>query len=319
MKIFDAHCDVLSKLLEDPRLDFIQEKDRLDVTLERMLESKIGFQNFAVYLPASFAGEFRHVLQSIDLFYERILSNRQIHLIQTQEDLRHAHNNGLIGALLSLEGVDALQGNITYLRILYYLGVRSIGITWNYANWAADGVLEQRQGGFTEQGMNLITECNRLGMILDVSHLSEKAFWELLSRSDKPFIASHSNSSRICPKLRNLHDDQITSIIRTGGVMGLTFVPSFVHAEEPVTMDRLLSHIDHICSLGGSRSIGFGSDFDGIKEKIAGLEHAGKYHQLIELLQKNYSEEDVEHFLYKNWYHFYMDHLPSHHRIGERE
>lgn len=311
MKIFDAHCDVLSKLLEDPELDFRQEKDRLDVTLDRMLESNIGFQNFALYLPAKFSGNYRHILESIDLFHERILSNRQIRGIRTKNDLKLAQSEGRIGALLSLEGVDALQGNLTYLRILFYLGVRSVGITWNYANWAADGVLEPRKGGFTSQGLKLIRECNRLGMILDVSHLSETAFWELASQSEKPFIASHSNATHICPRLRNLNDAQITSIIQTGGVIGITFVPSFVHAEEPAAMEHILFHIDHICSLGGSRHIGFGSDFDGIKEKITGLEHAGKYDRLVDLLQKHYSEQDVERFIYKNWYDFYMDHLPE--------
>ncbi|RED30658.1 dipeptidase [Paenibacillus sp. VMFN-D1] len=311
MTIFDAHCDVLSKLLEHPQLDFAHEQDLLDVTLERMQKSGIRFQNFAVYLPEKYAGEFRYVLESIDLFHERVLASGPIHFIRSKEDLEYAEKNGLTGALLSLEGVDALQGNLAYVRILHHLGVRSIGITWNYANWAADGVMESRRAGLTEKGRQLIQECNRLGMILDVSHLSEKAFWELASLSAKPLVASHSNAGKICPRRRNLSDEQIGSIIRADGVIGVTFVPPFVHAEEPVTMDRLLAHIDHICSLGGRRHIGLGSDFDGIREKIIGLEHAGKYHDLVNLLQKHYSEEDVEGFICGNWYRFYLKHLPA--------
>jgi membrane dipeptidase len=251
------------------------------------------------------------VLRSIDLFHERILSNPQMYFIRSKEELQASRERGLIGAMLSLEGVDALQGDLTYVRILFYLGVRSIGITWNYANWAADGVMEPRQGGLTTKGRNLIKECNRLGMLLDTSHLSEKGFWELIGLSDKPVIASHSNASKIRQHPRNLDDEQITAIIRTGGVMGVTFVSPFVYTGEPVTMDKLLLHIDHICSLGGSRHIGLGSDFDGIKEWITGLEHIGKYNNLIELLLKHYSEEDVEHIIYKNWYNFYLKHLPE--------
>lgn len=311
MKIFDAHCDVLSKLLENPKLDFVHENRLLDVTLDKMIESDIGIQNFAIYLPEQFSGEFRQVLRSIDLFHERILSNPQMHFIRSKDELQAARERGLIGAMLSLEGVDALQGDLTYVRILFYLGVRSIGITWNHANWAADGVMEPRKGGLTTKGKSLIKECNRLGIILDTSHLSEKGFWELIELSDKPNIASHSNASKIRQHLRNLNDEQITSIIRTEGVIGVTFVSPFVYPGEPVSMDKLLPHIDHICSLGGSRHIGLGSDFDGIKEWITGLEHAGKYYQLVELLQKHYSEEDVEHFVYKNWYNFYLKNLPE--------
>jgi membrane dipeptidase len=311
MKIFDAHCDVLSKLLENPCLDFLNEEKLLDVTLERMNESGISVQNFAIYLPERFPKEFRYVLECVDLFHQRILSHQQMYFIKSKNDLQLAAEGNRIGALLSLEGVDALQGDLTYVRTLFYLGVRSMGITWNHANWAADGVMEPRKSGFTAKGRSLIAECNRLGMILDVSHLSEKGFFELIELSDKPFIASHSNANQICTHLRNLQDEQITAIIQTGGVMGITFVPRFVRTEETVAMDKILLHFDHVCSLGGSRHVGLGSDFDGIDRWIIGLEHAGKYDQLVNLMLKHFSEDDVEHFFYKNWRKFYAKHLPE--------
>jgi membrane dipeptidase len=311
LKIFDAHCDVLSKLLENPELDFAHGREGLDVTLEKMLSAGICVQNFAVYLPQRWSSEFKHVLESIDLFNERILSHTQMRFIRTKSDLRLTLNGDRIGALLSLEGVDSLHGNLAYLRILYHLGVRTVGITWNRANWAADGVLEPRKGGFTSAGVDLIKECNRLGLIMDVSHLSEKGFWELIEASCKPVIASHSNVSKISPRLRNLSDVQIGSIIKTGGVMGITFVPPFVSVEQPVSIDQILLHIDHVCALDGKRHIGFGSDFDGIQEWIVGLEHAGQYDRLVNLLLKHYREEDVELFVFGNWFRFYMEHLPD--------
>lgn len=311
MNIFDAHCDVLSKLLENPELDFAHAHEGLDVTLDRMLESGIKVQNFAVYLPERWSGDFKHVLECVDLFHERILVQSPMHFIRTKSDLRLVRNGDRVGALLSLEGVDSLQGNLTYLPLLYHLGVRTVGITWNRANWAADGVLETRNGGFTAAGRDLIRECNRLGLIMDVSHLSEKGFWELVEASRKPVIASHSNAKSISNRLRNLTDDQIGSLVHSGGVIGITFVPPFVSTVEPVPMDRILHHIDHVCALGGKRHIGFGSDFDGIREWIVGLEHAGHYDRLVNLLLKHYSDEDVERFLYGNWYRFYMEHLPE--------
>ncbi|MHA6485204.1 dipeptidase [Paenibacillus sp. strain BS8-2] len=310
MRIFDAHCDVLSKLLQNPELDFANGQEGLDVTLNRMLSSGICVQSFAVYLPQRWSREFTYVLESIDLFYERILSLPQMKIIRTQSDLRIALNGDRIGAMLSLEGVDSLHGNLAYLRILYHLGLRTVGITWNRANWAADGVLEPRKGGFTSAGMDLISECNRLGLIMDVSHLAEKGFWELIEASRKPVIASHSNASAISPRLRNLSDDQIRALIQRDGVIGITFVPPFVSTEQLVSLDQLLLHIDHVCALGGKRNIGFGSDFDGIQEWITGLEHAGQYDRLVNLLLKHYKEEDVEHFVYGNWSRFYLEHLP---------
>ncbi len=311
MAIIDAHCDVLNKLLVHPELDFVRGQEGLDVTFERMQKSGIRVQNFAVYLPERWSAEFRYVLESIDLFHERVLSLPQMRFIRTPSDLRLSMDGDRIGALLSLEGVDSLQGNLAYLRILFHLGVRIVGVTWNRANWAADGVLEPRKGGFTAAGMDLIKECNRLGMIMDVSHLSEKGFWELLESSRKPVIASHSNASAISPRLRNLSDDQIRSLIRTGGVMGITFVPPFVSEEQPVPIDRILRHIDHVCALGGRCHIGFGSDFDGIKEWIVGLEHAGRYDRLVNLLLRHYREEDVELFLHGNWFRYFMKQLPD--------
>lgn len=102
--------------------------------------------------------------------------------------------------------------------------MRFLGITWNYANWAADGVLEQRNGGFTEKGRMLIEWCNDSGMLLDVSHLSQAGFWELADLSTRPFIASHSNAAAICGHVRNLNDEQIKALIAMDGRMGLTFI-----------------------------------------------------------------------------------------------
>lgn len=316
MRIFDAHCDVLSKMLENPGLDFAHGREGLDVTLDRMLAAGIRAQNFAVYLPERLAGDFKHVLESVDLFHERVLAEPRMRFVRTKADLRLAQAEDRIGALLSLEGVDALNGNLSYLRILFHLGVRTVGITWNRANWAADGVLEPRNGGFTAAGKDLIRECDRLGLIMDVSHLSERGFWELIEASARPLIASHSNAKAISPRMRNLTDAQIEALARKGGVIGITFVPPFVGGEEPVPMERLLHHLDHMCALVGARHIGFGSDFDGIREWLVGLEHAGHYDRLANLLLKHYREEDVELLLYGNWSRFYLEHLPDSRELG---
>jgi membrane dipeptidase len=310
MKIIDAHCDVLSKMLQYPGIEFT-DGSQLDVTLPRLKEADMLMQSFAIYLPEKIHPSFDDVLQCVEIFYRKVLIHPGMRMIRSRTDLINASANGQIGAMLTLEGVEGLMGNFNYLRILYYLGVRSIGITWNYANWAADGVLEKRQGGFTEKGRKLVRECNDLGIIVDVSHLSEKGFWELAEMSDKPFIASHSNALEICPHPRNLNNNQIKAIIQAGGNIGITFVPWFISSNGMVGMSQILSHIDHICSLGGATHIGFGSDFDGTERWVNGLEHPGKYIDLGNMLSKHYTDAEVKGFLWGNWYDFYLKNLPD--------
>jgi membrane dipeptidase len=312
MKIIDAHCDVLYKMFLNRELDFFAGDPRLDVTYPGLKKAGVALQFFAIYLPDSLASPtFDHILEYIDLFHRNILTRDDVIFVKNAQDLQNALGQNKPGALLSLEGVDGLEGNLAHLRILYYLGVRAVGITWNYANWAADGVMEPRKGGFTSKGRQLIQECHRLGMIVDVSHLSVKGFWELAEMSDEPFIASHSNAYAVCPHPRNLSDEQIREIIRRGGVIGVTFVPKFVYAASPPSLHHILLHIDHICGLGGGRNIGFGSDFDGIDTYIPGLEKVEAYERLVNELVKHYPADLVERLLYKNWQHFLEKQLAS--------
>ncbi len=125
------------------------------------------------------------------------------------------------------------------------------GITWNYANWAGDGVLEQRNAGLTNKGREMIRYCNKLGMLLDVSHLSESGFWEVMEQSDTPPVASHSNARYVQNHVRNLLDEQIRALIARDGRIGLVFYPPFVKDGADVRAEDLLPHIEHICSLGG--------------------------------------------------------------------
>ncbi|MBU5441843.1 dipeptidase [Paenibacillus sp. MSJ-34] len=314
--VIDFHCDVLSKMLFDPAIRF-EEDEKLDVSLAKLIQGGVGAQCFAVYLSERLGPpRFDDILRSIDLFRRRIVANPAMKWIRSQEDWieweqEASSGNKRIGALLSLEGADGLEADLTKLRICSYLGVRFLGITWNYANWAADGVQEARKGGFTAKGRRLVQECNRLGMLMDVSHLTERGFWQLAEWAEKPFIASHSNAYAVCPHPRNLRDEQIKHIIGMDGRIGITFVPSFVAAGKRAAVDDILRHIDHVCALGGERHIMFGSDFDGIEEWVEGLEHAGQYAQLRDSLSRHYRQELVERFLHGNASAYLKAYLPS--------
>jgi membrane dipeptidase len=148
-------------------------------------------------------------------------------------------------------------------------------------------------------------------MLLDVSHLAPAGFWELAERSRRPFIASHSNSAAICGHPRNLSDEQIEALIAMDGRMGITFVPWFVRDGGDAKAEDILRHIEHVCALGGSKQLMFGSDFDGIDAWVEGLEHPGKYAGFTELLLRHYPEEDVKGWLYENALSFLKTNLPS--------
>ncbi|SDC88803.1 membrane dipeptidase [Paenibacillus sp. UNCCL117] len=312
MIVIDGHCDALLKMYEDPSLDFFSSgPSGLDVTYPRMCRSNIKVQFFAIYLSERIKNpRFDHYLEYADLFHRTIAAGGRVRPIKTRRDLEAVMNGPERGALLTLEGADALQGNPLYLRTLYQLGVRLIGTTWNYANWAADGVLEPRQAGFTRQGKSFIKQCNELGIVLDASHLSVRAFWDLAECSNKPFVATHSNSKAVCGHPRNLDDDQIRELIRIGGRIGLTFVPWFV-AAQGASITGLLKHIDHILSLGGAGALTLGSDFDGIDRWIPQLEHAGQFDRLALELYKRYPDDIVEGILHANWHSFLMEQLPA--------
>jgi membrane dipeptidase len=310
--IVDGHCDVLLKLFLHPQLDFYKEEKELDASYPRLKAGGVKLQLMAVYMPERLTHpSIRDVMHFIDIFRQKVIRPGVVEAVRSKADLRRVLAGGQLGAMLTLEGVDALEGDLTGLRTCYELGVRCVGITWNWANWAADGVLEPRKGGFTRKGRKLIEECDRIGMTLDVSHLSETGFWELAELSRKPFIASHSNVKELCPHPRNLDNRQIETIVQAGGLIGITFVPYFVRSLPPVTPADLLRHIDHIAAHGGARSIAFGSDFDGIEQWITGLENAGKYETIAEELYKHYSAEDAELFLHGNWTRFLMERLPE--------
>ncbi|WP_160038435.1 MULTISPECIES: dipeptidase [Paenibacillus] len=322
--VIDFHCDVLSKMREDSNIAF-EDGAELDVTYERMRQGNVMLQCFAMYLPESWGiPRYEFVLDQIDAFKTRVMpageGMRWLKWKEDAEELEKASKapNGplhLPWGMLSVEGADGFEGNLYYVRMCYELGVRFLGITWNYANWAADGVLEQRNGGFTEKGKKLIELANETGLLLDVSHLSEAGFWELTERTVRPFIASHSNAKAVCNHPRNLTDDQIRAIVAMNGRIGMTFVPWFVRAKGegavPVRPEELLPHIEHICSLGGENSLMIGSDFDGIDSWIEGLEHSGKYPDFAELLCRHYPEGTVRKWFSGNALSYLTAYLPK--------
>lgn len=315
--IIDNHCDVLYQLYTYPDKDFQHTQadaniNPLAVNLQYLKQADVRLQCFAIYIDDAIPQRsFQHIQAYIQLFHERILKHPSMMAIRNSTEMSLSFEKGKIGAMLTLEGVDALQGQVDDVELLFQLGVRCIGITWNYANWAADGVLEPRQAAFTKKGRQLINRCEQLGIILDCSHLCEPAFWELCEQTHRPFIASHSNAYAQCRHPRNLRDEQIVAIKNKGGMIGLTFVPQFLVEDGEASREDLLKHIDHFASLGLDKQITLGSDFDGTDAVVEGLEHMGQLVGLKDWLLKYYDIDFVEGLMWRNAFCFYQNHLPT--------
>ncbi|MBB6635311.1 dipeptidase [Cohnella thailandensis] len=311
-RVLDLHCDVLYKLQKDPKLNMHPEgQGKLDVTRARLEEGSVAAQVFAIFVPEDEPMEPQTALHQAELFWSKVLTEPGVKLIRSSADLEEARRTGAMGALLSLEGVDCLRGQWWSLRLLHRLGVRLLGMTWNRANWAADGAMEPRGGGLTKAGRQLVKECESLGILIDVSHLSERGFWELKELATKPFFASHSNAKAILNHPRNLSDEQLRALIEADGLIGVTFVPYFLTKEPVARIDDVLRHVEHICGLGGANHLAFGSDFDGIELYVDGLAHPGQYPDLADALLKRYPESLVNGFLSGNATRYLSDNLPK--------
>lgn len=299
----DGHCDTLTAIHKQNRA-FDNRSDRGQLDLPRMQEGGINVQFFAAFIAPKYKdAALKRCLQLIDVFYEEILRDQSaVALALNTEDIYRITRAGKIAALLSIEGGEALTGDISVLRTFYRLGVRSLTLTWNGRNELGDGVGEgTAAGGLSLFGRSVVQAMNDLGMLIDVAHLSHRGFWDVAKTSSQPFAATHANCRAVCDHPRNLDDAQIEYLAQSGGIIGLTFVPEFVDREDP-GLATFVRHVDHIASRFGTGCIGLGSDFDGMDKVIPGLHDATCRPQLVKvLLDHGYSHEQIAGIMGGNW------------------
>ncbi|RKQ88387.1 dipeptidase [Brockia lithotrophica] len=340
MPIADAHADVLYRLWQLRRYRLLREEDaevrweegELHVTPARLREGDVRLLFAPIYLPpfAVSEGGFAAALEQVDLFYCSLLgdppgdgrgdapasaartSNPEGGegvwprvFLRSPSDLARVEREGGAALLLALEGLDAVGGNLTYLRTLLRLGVRSVGLTHNPANLAADGAGEPRGGGLTRFGLAALEEIVRFGALVDVAHLSERGFWDVVRFFEErgarvPPVATHANVWALRPHPRNLRDEQLLALKRLGGGVGITFVPAFLTDAPEADLTDVLRHVEYALALLGDEHVFFGSDFDGIDRTPRGLEHAGCWGHLLDELHRRYPQETVERITWGN-------------------
>jgi len=342
---FDAHCDTVMKVL-DAGEDFLRPGGTKHISFPEMIQADVRVQIFACFVLSSRhpGAEFERACQMIDTVVEMAAStDGELRIIRTSNDLQEALGGGLRAGILSLEGADPLVGeDAETVREFYERGVRSLIFAWQ--DNAFSGTAFGSNTPLTEQGRRLLGLCEELGIVVDVSHLSDTAFEEVVNLSGKPFVATHSDCRALCPSLRNLTDDMIRILADRGGVMGINLSPAFLDpdfadAAGPLyeastqqgtspeeqrklreqmlaiprpSLDWVARHVLHAINVGGEDCVGFGGDLDGIGQTPAGIATVADYDKFIPLLRgAGLSETQIKKVCYGNFTRVFSELLPT--------
>ncbi|MFQ5668928.1 MAG: dipeptidase [Acidobacteriota bacterium] len=341
--LIDGHNDLPWALRElspdDPLavdLHVLQEKLMTDMV--KIREGGLGGQFWVCYVPASAArtGQAAHLAQEqIDLIHRLVERYPDtLELALTAGELRAAHARGRVGSLIGMEGGHMIENSLPALRNAYRLGVRYMTLTHSdNVDWADSATDEPVHGGLTPFGKEVVREMNRLGMLVDLSHVSDETMRDALRVSEAPVIFSHSSARSLADHVRNVPDDILRMVGDKKGVVMVNFSPTFVsaqvararkgsfaafrrfsrlypanpaerkramdrwleqHPAPPATLSQVADHMDHIRQVAGVASVGIGSDFDGISSVPVGLEDVSRFPALLaELLRRGWTEEDV--------------------------
>lgn len=307
-RIFDAHCDTVFELSEK---NLELSKNELSLDIERMSQYDTYIQVFAAFIDKKNIrrSPMNECLSLIDKYHTELEKNKgKILSILTKKDLKSAAERGGVYSILSIEGGEALEGNLSALSMYHKLGVRLITLTWNYANEIADGITESRGGGLTDFGRQVVSLMEEMGIIIDVSHLSEAGFWDVAKCTCRPFIASHSCVKALCGHCRNLTDEQIAEIIKRKGVVGVNFYPEFLSDTGVCGIDAIYKHIEYILNMGGENSVGLGSDFDGVGYLPHGMRGTENIPDLVTFMEKKgVSGEIIDKVTFNNFYRVFCE------------
>lgn len=297
MLFFDAHCDILSAINTPEEL--ISNNNHWD--MERALSNGPFIQVLSLFAQGKDENEIKGKME-IQLARALMAEKKypeKIKIIRKSDNLSYwadSAKSQRVGCFLEAEGAEILGGSLSELDRLYEAGLRILTLSWNYDNAVCDSIAgNNRHNGLSAFGRQVVEKSESLGVIIDISHASDKTFSDVAEISYKPFIASHSNSRSVCSHRRNLTDRQINSIAKSGGVIGINLCPDFLNNSGNADIMDIIRHIEYISALAGTKFLGFGCDFDGIDNLPGGISGVQDMGRIIEtLLRLNYKEEDVK-------------------------
>lgn len=302
MFIVDGHCDTIQLAL-DKKLDLSDKS--LSFNLADALENTPIIQMMAAFVNPSYKNSFKRACDIISYFEKQINKYPQ-NLIQIRksEDIEKVKKENKIGCLLTIENGSAIEDNIKNINYFYNKGVKVMSVTWNEDNLLGCGAHTKNDNGLTEFGKRYIKELNKKKIIVDVSHSSEKTFWDVIDTSVEPIIATHSCCYTLCAHPRNLKDEQIKAIAKKGGIIGVCYCKEFLLNNKTAGTKEIVEHIAYIANLVGVDYVGLGSDFDGLEEKNIpnNLRNIGQINNLIKELEKvGFSKQEIYKIIGENW------------------
>jgi membrane dipeptidase len=312
--MIDFHCDTMLGLV-DGRGGPGLRRNNLSVDFEKLQMAGAIAQFFALFIDQQNAGDpLERCLRLADRFFVELDQNSDLaRWTGSYEELCRNRDENKISAFLTIEEGAVLKGDVAQLRNFYRLGVRLLTLTWNYPNELGfpNCNLEYQNQGLTSFGRDVVTEMNRLGMIIDVSHLSDGGFYDVARLSTKPFAASHSNARAVTPHARNMTDAMIRVLADKGGIMGINFCQKFLGVSPISLVSDMVRHIVHIRKVGGIDIIALGSDFDGIAPDLE-IRHSGEIGKLVAgLEQQGFSSSEIEKIFFGNALRFLQDTLSN--------
>jgi membrane dipeptidase len=341
LPIFDGHNDVLLALYERDRgegVTFFDRSEKGHLDLPRARAGGFGGGFFAVYVPADpsesksdrtdlpSTGMFEMPLppplglayaqrvaigMSALLFRAEAESQGQLKVVRTSDELATCLRDGVLATILHFEGAEAIDPKLNALEVFYQAGLRSLGLVWSRPTAFGHGVpfafphSPDTGPGLTNTGKQLVRACNRLGIMIDLSHLNEQGFWDVAKLSDAPLVATHSNAHALCASSRNLTDKQLDAIKETDGMVGLNFAVCFLRedgandADTPIEV--MVRQIDYLAERVGIDRVGFGSDFDGAKIPRELGDVAGMPKLIAALRAHGFDDAALRKIAHENW------------------
>ena len=325
MKYIDMHCDTVAEMYyrKERGQQYSLYENELHIDVKKLQKGGCLVQNFAAFVHLAVRKEpFNYANALIDLYYEQLeLNKAYIAPVYKFEDIEKNEKAGLVSALLTIEEGEACEGKIENLRHFYDRGVRMMNLCWNYTNslTTPNGIdiekgvdIKETANGLTPLGFEFVEEMERLGIVVDTAHISDKGFYDVLEHSKKPFVDSHTNARSIFDHTRNLSDDMIKKMGERGCVAGVNFCCEFMKdlkkEEYGVSFELAVNHIKHLINKGGEDCVGFGSDYDGISSQGLAMADASYMPLFVdEMKRQGFSDDLIEKIFYKNVLRVYKE------------
>lgn len=310
MNYIDLHCDTITELALHPERGNLA-KNNCEIDISKLQKGQCFIQDFAIWYDQKNEEAPWDYFQKLLAVYQReIAANDCMHPILKASDIDLCEKNGKIGAMLSIEGGEVIGGSLEKLQEAYDAGVRLMTLTWNYANELAfPNGMEGPDKGITPVGWEVIEAMNRMGMIVDTSHLNDVGTEQILRSHALPPVASHSDARAITGHQRNLTDPLIRLFADKGGLIGLNFSNHFTGDSEITKVENIVRHAQHIRDIGGDDVLAIGTDFDGIQPTLE-IEDASQMDKLALGLSKGgFTDDEIEKIFYLNAKWYLMEYL----------